>query len=438
MNTTFWAPMALIDGANHRDVALETKAGRIAAISIGVPPPTGATAFDGALVPGLVNAHSHVFHRALRGRVTDGGDFWSWRSMMYDLVEDLDPESLESLATATYAEMLAAGITTVGEFHYLHHGPGGVPYDDRIEMSMAIVRAATSTGIRLCLLDTCYLMADVDGTPLEGPQLRFCDGDVDGWSERHAQLVAALSGSDVVVGSAIHSVRAVPPTAFAQIVAEPGPTHVHVSEQPAENRACVDVHGVTPIGLLAGHGGLRPGSTVVHGVHVTEHDVSAIASSSASVCVCPTTELDLGDGTVDVSALKAAAIDVSLGSDSHTTIDLFAEARLVEWNDRARYGRRGIHAPPALWDMATSAGARSLGSRSGALGVGGRADFAVVGVDHPSTAGIDRPDALIAAATAGDVIATVVGGQIVCSGGEHRTLGSVPAMLAASIGRLVA
>jgi formiminoglutamate deiminase len=439
MTSTFWAPMALVGGTDHRNVTVEASDGTITSVSSGTPIPPGAMAFEGAIVPGLVNAHSHVFHRALRGRTTpEGGDFWSWRTTMYELVDHLDPELLEELATATYAEMLAAGITMVGEFHYLHRGPGGVPYTDPNEMAKAIVRAADAAGIRLCLLDTCYLMADVDGAPLQGPQLRFGDGDVNGWSERHGLLADELSGADVVVGSAIHSVRGVPADAFAQIVGTPGPTHVHASEQPAENRACVDRHGVTPIGLLARHGGLRPGSTVVHAIHVSARDLEATADSGASVCVCPTTELDLGDGTADVAAFAAAGIEVSLGSDSHVAVDLLLEARMVEWNDRARYGRRGVHTPPALWGMATSAGARSLGRQTWGLEVGAPADFAVVGTRHPATAGIGRSDMLLSAATAGDVMATVVGGEMVCAAGEHRTLGSVSSRLASVIGRAVA
>jgi formiminoglutamate deiminase len=438
MTSIFWAPMALVGGIDHENVSIEASDGKITSVSSGVPVPPGAVAFEGAMVPGLVNAHSHVFHRALRGRATPaGGDFWSWRAGMYELVDHLDPELLEELATATYAEMLAAGITQVGEFHYVHRGPGGVPYTDRNEMAMAIVRAAAATGIRLCLLDTCYLMADVDGTPLQGPQLRFGDGDVDGWSERHGRLADELAGTEVVVGSAIHSVRGVPADAFAQIVEASGPTHVHASEQAAENRACVDRHGVTPIGLLARHGGLRPGSTVVHAIHVTSGDLEATAGSGASVCVCPTTELDLGDGTADVAAFAAAGIDVSLGSDSHAVVDLLVEARMVEWNDRARYGRRGVHASAALWDMATSAGARSLGCERWGLEVGAPADFAVLDTRRPATAGIDRSDMLLSAATAGDVMATVVGGEIVCEAGEHHTLGSVSSRLASAIGRSI-
>lgn len=433
MTATFWAPMALIQGSDRRDVAIETIDGVITSVSSDVGAPAGATVLDGAVVPALVNAHSHVFHRALRGMPWAVGDFWSWRAAMYGLVERLDPDDLERLATATYAEMLAAGITVVGEFHYLHHGPGGVPYGDRNEMSMALVRAAAAAGIRLCLLDTCYLVAGVDGSPLQGPQLRFGDGDIEGWRRRHAELVARLSTTGVIVGSAIHSVRGVAPGSFAAVSDTPGPTHVHASEQPAENQACLDVHGVSPIGLLAHNGGLDDETTVVHAVHVSNGDLAAIASTATSVCVCPTTELDLGDGTADVLAMTTAGIDVSLGSDSHVAIDLLSEARLVEWNDRARHGRRGIHTPKALWEMASSAGARSLGIGMWGLVVGAQADFVVIDLNGPALAGIDAPASLLVAGGAGDVSATIVGGQIVCRGNQHRTLGSVTSALASAL-----
>jgi formiminoglutamate deiminase len=390
------------------------------------------------VVPALVNAHSHVFHRALRGRVATGGDFWSWRTAMYDVVDRLDPDDLEQLATATYAEMLAAGITAVGEFHYVHHGPGGVPYGDRNEMSMALVRAAANAGIRLCLLDTCYLTAGVGGSPLVGPQLRFGDGDVDGWNDRHGELVARLLRTDVIVGSAIHSVRAVPPGGFEAVSATSGPTHVHASEQPAENAACLERYGVSPVRLLADHGGLDDHTTVVHAVHVSEGDLTSIASAGSSVCVCPTTELDLGDGTADVHAMRAAGIDVSLGSDSHVAIDLFAEARMVEWNDRARQGRRGVHSLAALWEMASAAGARSLGIDSWGLVAGAPADFVVVDLNRTSVAGIGGAGSLLVGAAPSDVSATVVAGEVVCQGDEHRTLGSVPSVLASVLREVAA
>lgn len=431
MSSLFWAERAWIDGETASDVTFTTRGGVFEQVSSGAPRPAGAARLDGFVLPGMVNAHSHVFHRALRNRVAGGGDFWSWRQGMYELVEGLDPDSFEKLATATFAEMLVTGITMVGEFHYLHHGKGGVQYSNPNEMSAALVRAAEAVGIRMCLLDTCYLMSGVDGTPLEGPQLRFSDGQVSSWRERHALLVDELGGHALVhVGAAIHSVRAVPPEAFAEVVATGGPVHVHVSEQPAENDACRALHGLSPIGLLAAHDGLGERTTAVHAIHVSDDDIERLAGAGASVCVCPTTELDLGDGTADVDRFLRSSVDLSLGSDSHAVIDLFDEVRLVEWNDRARYGRRGVHPPAALWQMAHEGGARTLGSGPWGITPGAPADWVVVDGHSTRTVGASTIEGLLGSVTSADVTATYIGGRQVAQSGAHVELGPVANLMA--------
>ncbi|MGH3650298.1 MAG: amidohydrolase family protein, partial [Acidimicrobiia bacterium] len=200
---------------------------------------------DGIVLPGLVNAHSHAFHRLLRGRThRQGGDFWLWRERMYEMAASLTPESYESIATAVFTEMAMAGVTTVGEFHYIHHQMGGVPYADPNEMSHALVRAARTAGLRLCLLDAGYFTAGFDDPPLHPVQERFRDQSIESWLER-VQMMSAIyeDTSDVLVGLAPHSVRAVSKQGLQQLGARHvggTPVHIHVSEQPAENQECLE------------------------------------------------------------------------------------------------------------------------------------------------------------------------------------------------------
>ncbi|MGH3742014.1 MAG: formimidoylglutamate deiminase, partial [Micromonosporaceae bacterium] len=375
----------------------------------------------------------------------------------------LDPDSYRTLAAATYAEMVLAGITTVVEFHYLHHAPGGVPYQDPNAMSHALRAAAQDAGIRLRLLDTCYLRADVDGTSLQGPQLRFSDGDADTWAARAAELLGA---APVQGGVAIHSVRACPPEAMrqaAQLAADHGaPLHLHLSEQPRENEACVAAYGRTPTELCADTGVLGPVTTAVHATHLTDGDVALLGGTRTGVCFCPTTERDLADGVGPAHALVEAGAVLSVGSDSHAVIDLFEEARAVELDERLVTGRRGCHTAESLLAAATEGGAvaagfagpsgsgSSGGSRGTGTGAGGdadvspegriapgaRADFVAVRLDSPRLAGAPTADpvaAVVFAATASDVSHVVSGGQLVVSDGVHQLVEDLPATLDAAI-----
>jgi formiminoglutamate deiminase len=223
----------------------------------------------GLTMAGFANAHSHAFHRALRGRThADRGSFWTWREQMYRVAAALDPDSYYRLARGVYGEMALGGITSVGEFHYLHHGPDGTPYGDPNAMSHALIAAAQDAGLRITLLDTLYLTASVDGKPLEGPQLRFGDGDALRWADR---VDALPDAPHVVVGAAIHSVRAVPLTQMATVAAWAAgrPLHAHVSEQRAENEACLAEHGRTPTEVLADFGAVHETFTAVHATHLT-------------------------------------------------------------------------------------------------------------------------------------------------------------------------
>jgi formiminoglutamate deiminase len=404
-----------------RNVLFEESDGRFT----GVTPdsePGEAAPLPGVVLPGLANCHSHAFHRALRGRTHDrGGSFWTWRETMYEVAARLDPESYYTLARAVYAEMALAGITSVGEFHYLHQAPGGRGYDDPNAMGVALIAAAHDAGIRLTLLDACYLTGGVAGEPLSDVQRRFSDGDVDAWGRRVAELHDAPG---VRHGVAIHSVRAVPRAALPTVVAvaDGRPVHVHVSEQPAENEACLATYGLTPTQLLGEAGALGPTTTAVHAVHLDNADIDLLAAAGTTVCICPATEHDLADGIAPAAELRAAGVPLSLGSDQHVVIDLFREAQLLEGDQRAGWLQRGRFSPAQLGTAMTAHA--SLGwADAGRLEVGARADLVAVRLDTVRTAGIDASQVVLAASAA-DVDTVVVDGTEIVRGGEHR-LGDV-------------
>jgi formiminoglutamate deiminase len=430
---TYWAPYALLPGGLARDVTASVAGGRFTAVTAGTAP-GGADRLPGVLLPGFANAHSHAFHRALRGRTHDaGGTFWTWRDRMYAVADRLDPDSYLALARAAYAEMALAGVTGVGEFHYLHHQPGGRPYADPNAMAEALRAAAAEAGVRLTLLDTCYLAGGLDGTghrPLAGVQERFGDGTVAAWAER----VAALRPSaGMRVGAAVHSVRAVPAAAVAAVAAaQPGPLHAHLSEQPAENEACLAYYGCTPTELLADRGALGGRSTVVHATHLTAGDVAVLGRSGTTACLCPTTERDLADGIGPARALADAGSPLAVGSDQHAVVDLLAEARAVEMHERLASRRRGRFAPAEL--LAALTRHQAIGWDAGRIEPGARADLVAVALDSPRTAG-GAPDQVLLTATAADVRAVLVDGEVVVRDGQHR-LGDVGRLLQDAIAPL--
>jgi formiminoglutamate deiminase len=438
-----WAELAWLGdpaGAVQRGVLVAVEAGRFAAVTAGVAaPPPDARRLAGLTLPGLANVHSHAFHRALRGRTHGGrGTFWTWREQMYAVAAHLDPDSYLALARAVYAEMALAGVTAVGEFHYLHHAPGGTPYADPNAMGAALVRAAAEAGIRITLLDTCYLAGGV-GRPLAGPQTRFGDGDAARWAER----VSAFrpDGGHARVGAALHSVRGVPAEQMPDVVAwasgRAAPLHVHLSEQRAENADCLGRYGRTPTQVLADAGALGPRTTTVHATHLTGADVALLGGARAGVCACPTTERDLADGIGPFRALADAGSPLSLGSDSHAVIDLFEEARAVELDERLRTERRGHWTAGELLHAATAAGHAAIGwPDAGRISPGAPADLVTVGLDSVGLAGAQPHDAVAAvvfAATAADVRNVTVGGREVVRDGRHLLLPDVAAALATAI-----
>jgi formiminoglutamate deiminase len=342
---------------------------------------------------------------------------------MYALARALDPTSMLALARATFAEMALAGVTLVGEFHYLHFDSGGTAYSDPNAMGAAVVRAAEEAGVRLTLLDACYLHGGI-GTEVTAEQRRFRDHDVDAWVARVSRL---SEGPVVRVGAAIHSVRAVDPEEAAVVASwakERGaPLHAHVSEQPAENEACLAAYGATPIGVLERAGALSRRFTAVHATHVSSDDIGALGGAGAFCCLCPTTERDLADGIGTASQLRGAGARLTLGSDSNAIIEPFEEARAVELDERLATGVRALHGAEDLLSAATVNGYGSLGWREGGVIRGGMlADLVAVRLDGVRLAGTrpeDLVDALVFAGAAADVGDVVVGGRIVVRDGRH-------------------
>jgi formiminoglutamate deiminase len=437
----YWAEYAWLAaevGGTASGVLIEIHNGRFGAVTVGVAePPAGATRLAGLTLPGFANAHSHAFHRALRGRTHAGkGTFWTWRERMYSLADRLAPDSYRALARATFAEMALAGITCVGEFHYLHHDHGGARYGEANAMGDALLDAAGEAGIRITLLDTAYLVSTVDGTPLQGAQLRFGDGTLDAWSSRVSALKPPPHG---LIGAALHSVRALPAELLSDFAARTAdtPTHVHLSEQRAENHACLARHGRTPTELLADAGLWRPGVTAVHATHLSDVDRSLLGDEGAGACFCPTTERDLADGIGPARALLDGGSPLSLGTDSHAMIDMLEEARAVELDERLRSEQRGHFAADELLWAATAAGHAALGwTDAGRIATGWRADLVTVALDTVRGAGFDPSDAAGAAlfgASAADVRHVLVDGRPVVRDGVHTLVEDVPAALAAAI-----
>lgn len=436
----FWCEHAWLGGDTATaGVLLETDGQELTAVTAGVPCPADATRLAGLTLPGLANAHSHAFHRALRGRTQTGtGSFWTWREQMYKAAQRLEPDTYRRLATAVFGEMALAGVTSVGEFHYLHHSAGGVPYDDANAMGAALIAAAAEAGIRITLLDTCYLHGGIGVEPNETQQ-RFSDGDGLTWAAR-ATALTRLQSPTCRVGAAIHSVRAVDPATMEIVAAWAGEhdavLHAHVSEQPAENEQCVEAYGLTPTALLAERGVLGQRFTAVHATHLAVSDIELYGTHHCTICMCPTTERDLADGIGPALTLRDSGARLSLGSDSHAVIDLFEEARAVELDERLASQVRGSHDAPSLLRAATEYGQACIGwPEAGRLEAGGLADFVSVRLDSVRTAGASASTMLEAAvfgASAADVHHLVVAGEVVVAEGRHVRI-DVAAELAAAI-----
>jgi formimidoylglutamate deiminase len=368
-------------------------------LDAGTDPAAATISLPGkALLPGFVNTHSHSFQRLIRGksesRAMSGRDFWSWRGTMYHAAAQLDPQEVYDVARMAFLEMLMSGTTTVGEFHYLHNAPGGRPYDDPNLLSKQVIAAAQSVGIRIVLLRSAYLRAGYELPPDPG-QIRFYES-----ADQFVDNMEALAASiEVPIGVAPHSLRAVPLAELKEIAAwartRKLPLHMHVAEQIAENEACVREYGVTPAALLDREDLLGPDFTAVHAIHITPEEIRLLARASATVCSCPTTERNLGDGVIVADQVMRAGIRIALGSDSQAQIDPLEDARELEYHLRLDRQQRAIldqigeqMLASRLFDCATVHGARSLGLAADA------ADFFTVNLDDLSIAGHSGEDLL--------------------------------------------
>ena len=330
-------------------------------------------------LPALATAHSHAFQRALRGRAQrpaplepssmDGHeDFWTWRAQMYALASSLTPESIHAASLVAFQELARAGVRTVGEFHYVHHQPDGTPYDDRTMMADTVIRAAKEAGLRIALLRTAYNRAGPGRAPEPG-QRRFCDPTVDDVLYDVDTLRARWSGdSDVVIGIAAHSVRAVPPSWLAPIrdyaTAHAMPLHMHVAEQAREVEECLAETGRRPVELLSDSGIPSDRFVAVHATNLLPHEAKLLGDARSFVCMCPTTERDLGDGLPDLTALREAGARLCIGVDSHVVVDPIEDLRALETHERLRTRTR-VTFRPASGTPRRTALARGLGRRRG-------------------------------------------------------------------------
>ncbi len=362
-----------------------------------------------ALFPGFVNTHSHSFQRLIRGksesRVTSGRDFWSWRGTMYHAAAKLDPQDVYDVARMAFLEMVLSGITTVGEFHYLHNAPGGRPYDDPNLLSKQIIAAARSVGIRIVLLRSAYMRSGYE-LPLDPGQIRFFESAsqfLDNMEALRKEYPA--DSTDVRFGVAPHSLRAVPLRELKEIAAwtreRKLPLHMHVAEQVGENEACLREYGLTPVALLGSEGVLGPDFTAVHAIHITADEIELLARANTTVCSCPTTERNLGDGVIAADQVLRKGIRIAFGSDSQAQIDPLEDARELEYHLRLERQQRAIldqigeqTLASRLFDCATVHGARAVGAPTGGLTVGSPADFFTVDLDDVSIAGNSGNDLL--------------------------------------------
>ncbi len=427
--TTYWCERAWLPDGIADAVLIEVDAGKITSVTSNAPR-TG-TVLSGLTLPGFANGHSHAFHRALRGRTHhDRGTFWTWRERMYSLASRLEPDTYYRLARGVYAEMVLAGYTSVGEFHYLHHAPGGKRYAEPNAMGEALRQAAADAGIRLTLLDTCYLAGGIGIEPDE-VQRRFSDGSAAKWAQRVDDL---REKETFRVGGAIHSVRAVPEDQLSEVdndTPADRPLHIHLSEQRAENEQCMAAYHWTPTGLLWDNGVLSERLTAVHATHLTPGDVKWLGEAGSRACFCPTTERDLGDGIGPARKLLDAGVRLGVGSDSNAVVDAFEETRALELNERLASERRGRFTAEELLAAATDHGAIGW-DEVGELAVGAGADLVTVGLGSVRTAGIE-PSGVVFAASGADVRDVVVAGREIVRDGVHQLIDRPETVLAKEI-----
>ncbi|MEP6568561.1 MAG: formimidoylglutamate deiminase [Acidobacteriota bacterium] len=445
MPKQLWLPDLLYrDGRFHSHSALlSDEVGRIPEVTQPHEVVISSKLENRALLPGLINAHSHAFQRVIRGRTeyrtaNDGDSFWTWREMMYSTALRLTPEDVYDASRMAFLEMALSGITTVGEFHYLHHAPDGSVYDDPNLLAKEVVRAANDVGLRIALLRVAYARSGYE-TEMNPQQRRFIEKDPETYLKNLEQLendLAKADGSMAWIGVAPHSVRAVPLNYLKKVIGGANskqlPVHMHVAEQAAEISACIEEYRRSPVALLATEGLLSDRFTGVHVIHVTPKAVRMLADARAMVCACPTTERNLGDGIVPADTFFDQGVRISLGTDSHVEIDLLEDARELEYHLRLQKTQRAVLAATAdeehsaiaarLFTCATTNGAASINAPGGALDEGRVVDFFTVDLNDPSIAGTSPDDLLstiIFSLSRTAIRDVVVGGKRIVEDGRH-------------------
>jgi len=427
---TGWAANVRFDIADNGDLSAVTADSK----------PDHAERLSGPVIPGMANLHSHAFQRAMAGLAERAGpsddSFWTWRQVMYGFVGRLSPDTMEAIAAQLYVEMLKAGYTAVGEFHYLHHGPDGSPHDDPAETSRRIIAAARATGIGLTHLPVLYAYGGFGGEPANPGQRRFLHGGddfmalVEGLSKDHAH------DRQIRIGMALHSLRAVTPELMAETTTAldaldgAAPIHIHIAEQQREVDDCLAWSGARPVQWLLDNAAVSRRWCLVHATRMTGEETLALARSGAVAGLCPTTEANLGDGLFPLFAYVAAGGALGIGSDSHVSISPVEELRWLEYGQRLKAERRNImpagesgSVGAALWRAALAGGAQALARPIGALEAGARADLLVLDGDHPQLVGRDGDvllDSLVFSGNANAIDHVMVGGRWVVRGGHHH------------------
>jgi formimidoylglutamate deiminase len=444
LKKTFWLP-DLIYAGNHfqSDLALVCdQDGKIDSLTTSKDLQVPVRLTNRALLPGLVNAHSHAFQRVIRGRTeyrtnTDKDSFWTWREMMYSAAIRLTPQDIYDASRMAFLEMVLSGITAVGEFHYLHNQPDGNPYEDPNLLANEVVRAARDVGLRIGLLRVAYARSGFQSEP-NPRQARFIEADSEVYLDHVTQLRKDLDelAGQAWIGLAPHSVRAVPLGYLKEVVRfgneQQLPIHMHVAEQPAEVSACIEEYGRSPVALLETEGLLNERFTGVHVIHITPKAARMLGQARAMVCACPSTERNLGDGIVPVDTLFQENVSVSLGTDSQIQIDLLEDARELEYHLRLQKMERMVLGcgdrsgqsalASKLFECATINGAQSISAPSGDLAPGLAADFFTVDLNDPSIAGASKTDLLSSIVFSGSRSAVrdvVVGGKRIVEDGRH-------------------
>jgi formimidoylglutamate deiminase len=439
----YLVPDALFyQGSLRRDLAISVRGGLIDSVlpKSELPPANDLCEHlrGQALLPGFVNAHSHAFQRLIRGGTEyrnpnhPSDDFWSWRELMYQSALTLDPDQMEVVAKHLYLEMLSHGITTVGEFHYLHHDKDGRPYADRDELALRLLRAADEVGIEIVMLRVAYHRSGHGHSP-NPRQIRFLEKS----PEETLESVSRFLKMGRKTGVAPHSLRAVPKSWFAPLREFASlhnlPLHMHVSEQPREIQECLAEHGCRPVELLAQEGLLSSNFTGVHLIHLEPNEIQLLGQAGANVCSCPTTERNLGDGIVAVDKLIEAGCGLTLGSDSQCQIDPLEDARQLEYHLRLKHQQRALlpvetdrtaveqSIASRLLEIASSGGAQSLGLNSGKIEAGKQADLVAIDLEHPSLLGLGDPLTRIVFGLPREAIRrTYVNGKVVWDGSFER------------------